>query len=298
MGLGMLRIALDVAQHHDLLSAQLSIRNNLASFLAVRNLADARRHAQAGLALAERLGERSHASYLRATYAHICWHAGDWDELSDDEDIAGLAAFQGTLLYVNAVQLFRGESVHHVGGQEIGPDPQWQAVDEARQGVAAWAGGDPVGAQAALLRAVEAMHPLSEFDDDFPAIWALMMEAGCELGGTPAAESWLTQVAEAPRGMIPIVLRALLPYFRARMGQGGSQTAIESDFVEAAAALRTFGAPLWLGLTLLRHAEYLISVGQGESATGQLDEAEQIFTTLRATPWIEKARHARAFAIR
>jgi hypothetical protein len=98
--------------------------------------------------------------------------------------------------------------------------------------------------------------------------------------------------------MLPALLRALLPYFRARLAQGGNQTVIEADFVEAATALRAFGTPIWLGLTLLRHAEYLISAGQGESATELLDEAEEIFSTLRAAPWIAKAQHARAFAIR
>jgi tetratricopeptide (TPR) repeat protein len=298
MGLGMLRIALDVARAHDLVFAELSIRNNLASFSAARNLAEARRHVQAGLALSQRLGERSNASYLHATHAHICWEAGAWDEAAEGEVGVELAAFEGTAFYLNAIRLFRGETVEDAAPQSGSPDPQWLALIEAHHALAAWSAGDVSTAHAGLVSAVVAMHPMTDFDDDFPSLWALMMEAGCDAGGTPEATAWLARVADAPRGMLPTAIRALLPYFRARLARDGSRTAIESDFVEAATALRAYGSPLWLALALLRHAEYLIAVGEGEAATGQLDEAEQIFIGLRAAPWIDRARHARAFAIR
>jgi hypothetical protein len=298
MGLGVLRIALEVAQGHDLVASELNVRNNLASFSAARNLAEARVHAEAGLALCQRLGEHSNAVYLGATFAHICWGSGDWDGIALDEYASELVAYQGTLFYLDAVRLFRGEAAEDLGAQDVMRDPQWQSIVAARKALAAWAVGDVRAAHAEFVGAVDAMHQMSEFDDDFPSLWALMMEAGCEAGGTAETTAWLARVAEAPRGMLPALLRALLPYFRARLAQGGNQTAIEADFVEAATALRAFGTPIWLGLTLLRHAEYLISAGQGESATELLDEAEEIFSTLRAAPWIAKAQHARAFAIR
>jgi class 3 adenylate cyclase/tetratricopeptide (TPR) repeat protein len=299
MGLGVLRIALEVAQEHELISAELGVRNNLASFSAARNLVEARAHAEAGLALCQRLGERSNAAYLGATLAHICFTSGDWNAIVLDDFPAELLAYQGVVFYVDAVRLFRGEAAYALSAPDVTTDPQWQAVLAARRAIAAWAGGDADVAHAGLVGAVDGLHRLVEFDDDFPSLWALMMEAGCDVGGTSDTTAWLARVSEAPRGMLPTLVRALLPYFRARLARNGSnQTEVEADFAEAAAALRSFGAPLWLALALLRHGEYLISVGQGESATTLLDDAEELFGSLGATPWTVKAQHARTFAIR
>jgi hypothetical protein len=92
-------------------------------------------------------------------------------------------------------------------------------------------------------------------------------------------------------------LRALVPYFRARLLHADDGL-IDADFTEAAVGLRAFGAPYWLARCLLDHADFLIAANRAEAATGLLDEAERIFTTLRATPWIERTQRSLTLAVR
>jgi len=42
----------------------------------------------------------------------------------------------------------------------------------------------------------------------------------------------------------------------------GQHETVECDFVAAAKALREFGAPYWLGRTLLEYAEWLTACGR------------------------------------
>jgi len=300
MGLGMLRIALDVTREHDLGAAQLNVRNNLACFLATRRPSDALPHAREGLALAERLGDRAIEIWLRGTAFHLYWITGDWDAVDrglvatgDEHTIAAVQEF-----YCDAVDLFRGELVANAAEVAGEIDVQWRSAVLGRAALQAWAGQDHSRAVALLADAVRVLHQLVEFDDDFPSYWSLMLEAACDAGGHPEADRWLDIVLRAPRGQVPTMLRALAPYFRARLARSNDPVAVEADYLEAVAALRSFGTPLWLGLALLRHAEWLVSQGRGEAATAQLDEAEQIFWSLRAVPLAERARQARAYAIR
>src|SRR5947209_12201682 len=94
-GLGLLRIALDVARNHDLPTAQVIPLNNLASFLAARDVTAARAYAEEGLALARMMGDQDSGSYLRGTASFIYWLCGDWDALrilaTDDQGMSDFA---------------------------------------------------------------------------------------------------------------------------------------------------------------------------------------------------------------
>ena len=58
MGLGLLRVSLDLARELDQPKIQLRPLNNLVSFLATRDLVAARGYAEEGLAIVRRLGDR------------------------------------------------------------------------------------------------------------------------------------------------------------------------------------------------------------------------------------------------
>jgi hypothetical protein len=149
-----------------------------------------------------------------------------------------------------------------------------------------------------MAQAVDIFFNYLGLDDDFPVFWSTLMDFAASAGHNEIAEHWLTVVAETPRGRQPRLIRALVPYFRARLSQGGDAHLVDGDFGDAADALRGYGAPYWLARCLLEHAEFLIDSNQVEATNDMLDEAEQIFTTLRATPWIDRARRARALAVR
>jgi len=99
---------------------------------------------------------------------------------------------------------------------------------------------------------------------------------------------------------VPPLLRALVPYFRARLGAvtAADDSLVDADFSSAAAALGAFGTPYWRARCLLDHAEWLGDHSRVTDATALADEAERIFTSLRATPWVDRAQKARALTVR
>ena len=46
--------------------------------------------------------------------------------------------------------------------------------------------------------------------------------------------------------------------------------------------------PFWLGVTILEHAEWLLSVGRGDAAASLVAEAREIFQRLEARPWLDR----------
>jgi tetratricopeptide (TPR) repeat protein len=298
MGLGMLQIALSVARDHDLGAAQLNVRNNLASFLATRRPAEARGHVEEGLALARRLGERELEMWLYGTAAHVYWVSGAWEAFERISADGSDHATGATDFYGDAVALRRGVLQPQPLVVRDDADPQWRAAMIGRRGLAAWQGGETATAATLLGEASGLLQQLVEFDDDFPSYWALCLEAACDADERHFGRGWLHAVTSAPKGKLPTVVRVLIPYFRARLAAEADAVTVESDYLAASSALRDFGAPMWLGLALLRHAQWLIAQGRGDAATALLDEAEQIFGTLRAVPDLDRTRQARAFAIR
>ena len=103
------------------------------------------------------------------------------------------------------------------------------------------------------VTAVTVAPPLSEARD-----------VACDAGGQADAEAWLDAVEAVQRGRIPTAVRALVPYFRARVTRESDAVAVETDFKQAVAAIRSYGAPL----------------------------------SLQAEPLVPKTRQARAYAIR
>jgi class 3 adenylate cyclase/tetratricopeptide (TPR) repeat protein len=298
MGLGLLRVALEVSLEHDLTYSQLQVRNNLAAFLSCRRPTDALDHVEKGLALAERLGEGQSRQWLAGTSAHIYWILGEWDRLDLSTASTEFGMRQFYLYYLDAVALFRGDLQPEDVEIDDDIDPQWRASIYGRAALSAWAAGDPAAAASQFVEAVTDIHRACAFDDDFPSFWSLMLEAAGDAGGHPGAERWLDAVVAAQPGQLPTMVRALIPYFRARLAHAADPVVVETDYQQAITRLRSFGTPLWLGLALMRYAEWLIAQGRGEDAMTGLDEAEQVFSSLRAEPLVEQSRQARAFAIR
>jgi hypothetical protein len=302
MGLGMLRVALDVARDNDLPRAQLIPLNNLASFLAGRDIEQARRYAEDGLALSRRLGEEDVGQYLAATAAYVYWLGGRWDDLLALE-IHGGDSWLGIAgnVYRGLALLARGEPVSH---PELTDDTvtavQLVSSITATRALARLAADDLPGAFAAARETIETYIDFGGLDDDFPTFWCLLLDVALAAGELDTAETWLRRVADAARGQLSKVLRALVPYFRARLGaaNGGDEALVDADFETGASDLAAFGAPYWHARCLLEHAEWLSERGRATEATALVDDAERIFTSLRAAPWVERTRKARALALR
>jgi hypothetical protein len=100
----------------------------------------------------------------------------------------------------------------------------------------------------------------------------------------------LALVTARPHGHITPYIRCQLPRVRAVINAAaGRHESVERDFVAAAKALREFGAPYWLGRTLLEHAEWLTANGREIEAPALAAEAARIFEEFGARPWFERA---------
>jgi class 3 adenylate cyclase/tetratricopeptide (TPR) repeat protein len=303
MGLGLIRVALDVAREHDLMKAELIPLNNLASFQAARDLTLARQYVDEGLALARRLGDLDTGAYLLSTAASVYCLCGAWDEifqLATDAEMDGTKGMTSVLTaYATVVQLARGEAVSApVGEEEHELGPQLLAAQLMARAAAAWSTGNRAQAVEWMDQAVDAYHQFGGLDDDFPTYWSTFLDFAVADGRLDRANHWLRLAAETPRGRQPLLVRALIPYFRARLNRDGDANLVDGDFAEATEALRAYGAPYWLARSLLEHAEFLVEANRVEASTRQLDEAEQLFAGLAATPWVERCRRARALAVR
>jgi hypothetical protein len=162
------------------------------------------------------------------------------------------------------------------------------------------AAGDRAAAFASAVEALERFYEYGGYDDDFPTYWSLLLDVALSAQELDSADHWLRVVADAPRGQLTHVLRALVPYFRARLGaaSGVDAALIDADFASGTASLAAFGAPYWHARCLLDHGEWLTDQGRTPEATAFVDEAERLFTKLRATPWVDRTRKARALTLR
>src|SRR5262249_61125133 len=79
MGLGLLRVSLDLARELDDPTIRLKPLNNLVSFLATRDLRAAIPYAEEGLAVVRRLRDREWGISLGGSVMHVSWTTGRWD---------------------------------------------------------------------------------------------------------------------------------------------------------------------------------------------------------------------------
>jgi tetratricopeptide (TPR) repeat protein len=303
-GLGMLRIALDVAREHEVPSAELAVLNNLASFEAARDITAARGYAEEGLTLVRRLGDYDAGGYLLATASFVYWLAGEWDRLEPLAADARGDTFTTAVqtVYVTLARVSRGEAAPEPPSGEGDPDRsvQLRAAVQSLRAIHAMNEGDTDGAADHATRAVEIYQDFGGLDDDFPTYWCLAIDTSLSAGRLDVAGTWLRRISEAPRGTLSPLMRGLIPYFRARLGvaDGGDEALVSADFATAATALEEFGTPYWQGRCLLEHGEWAARQGQDAAARTLIDEAARIFAGLRATPWLARAERARALALR
>jgi hypothetical protein len=300
MGLGLLRVSLELARKLDDPATQMRPLNNLGSFLATRDVVAARDYLTEGIAVASRLGDAEWISYLHSTAVHIHWNAGDWDAVLQTVDqldalVESTASKGLARLYINSVHRARGV-----------PEEQFQLSDaltgehgdlaiEMVRGAFEAAGARRTGklddAAAASSAALEHARAVSGIDDDFTLFWVTALDDQLAAAKLDEAERILAVIAEAPRGHVATLLRALVPFMRARLNTArGVDENVEADFRQAAEALRSFGAPFYLARTLVDHAEWLDGRGRVAEAMPIAAEARDLLAGLKATPWLERAQ--------
>ncbi len=112
------------------------------------------------------------------------------------------------------------------------------------------------------------------------------IEAALSLGERERAEELVTMIDATPAGLRPPYLAAHAARFRARLA--GTDESAEAGFRTAAGGFREIGVVFWLAVTLLEHAEWLVSQGRADEAGPLLAEARETFERLGTTPWLER----------
>ena len=294
------RQALELALEHELVSQALATYNNLANMpLQHDRFADAVEIAKRGLALATERGDRRWQEALSVNIAFARMAMGEWDELPDLTD-SGAVPFTGLqrlayLAVLARVHAARGntatiEQILNLAGEQAGSSNIEYAVG-------------PIVARAIALRALgrdlEALQtalPIATGPPEIPneVRREAYVEAGLAafaVGDEQAIEELIGFVAAMPPVKRTPLLRAGAARFAGLLAQrrGDTNTADE-QLTEATRELREIGAPFVLVQVLLDHAELLHADGRGEEAAAPLAEAIEVFTRLRATPYLERAQ--------
>jgi tetratricopeptide (TPR) repeat protein len=301
MGLGLLQVSLDLARRTDDPKLQLRPLNNLVSFLAARDPVLARQHAEAGIAIVHRIGDRDWGEYVLASAAHVYWNLGAWDDaLTVIAEAASGLTVQGNstgpvgMVYAATIEDARGTPtaltppVPELSGEH--PDAMLDAGIMLVEAVVSRRAGDLTKAAELSAGAFDKCHRASGIDDDFPIFWVTAIDDQVAVNEVERARGMVSVVEDSPRGLVPALQAGLLPWLRARVNiLAGDQSNLETDFQTAETKLRQFGAPFYLARALLDHAEWLDRLGNVAAAMPLAAEALELLTSLRAEAWSPRA---------
>jgi hypothetical protein len=301
MGLGLLQVSMDLARDLGDPTTQLRPLNNLVSFLATRDARRACAYAEEGIAIVRRLGDRQWGAYMLGSAANVYWNAGRWDDIvaigkdhliEVQDDFSPLRAL--LFSYLSAVQQARGLAVYVPQLTDMPSGMRADVILEAAQALltsyARRAAGDVHGAAALSAQSVTLMVAASGIDDDFPLFWTTALDDQFEIGDVATARSIVDHVANAPIGHVTLLLRAMLPWMKARLAvAAGERLDSDAAYIASEQALREFGAPFYLAKALLDHASWLEAQGDVVVAQVCLAEARELLAGLGATPWLARA---------
>jgi class 3 adenylate cyclase/tetratricopeptide (TPR) repeat protein len=295
--------ALAIALEHDLHPAALRAYNNLAWVLEMHDRLDASYALnEQALAHARRVGDRGQEILFGGDGVYFLYLVGKWDEAiaraEEFEEVAATARAQLGPRDVILVHIHRGRPdvarawwtrVTTEGRPE---DPQGDAAARAHEAQILRAEGNP---RAALSLADDVFSggrgQLSLNHQHVKLATAELLECALALGDTAKAEEVLEVLDGLQPGELTPLYRGLRARFRGRLTTGPAAAA---HFREAEEVYESLGAPFFLAVTQLEHAESLEAQGPSGEAEALRAAARAVFERLGATPWLERADRASA----
>jgi class 3 adenylate cyclase/tetratricopeptide (TPR) repeat protein len=307
----LLRHALQVSLEHNLSGSALRALNNLSSCAGgIERFDEAAQAADQGLELARRLGDRSWEFKFLVGGISIDVMLGGWDEAlrraeafeSSGEDIA---AFQGIVVeLLPAIMVYAARGDLDAANGVLDRAPRLEEVEDVQvrlevafsTSVVRRAEGRLKEALELALAAAEARQGASISAGGSLKLAIVAVVENCldleDLSGAGEALGWLEAL---PPGHVTPFLRGAIPRLHARIAAArGEDEPIDAWFKAAVEAFRAVRMPFFQAVTLLEHAEWLIGRGRAKEAGPALNEAHEIFQTLRARPWLERAERASA----
>jgi class 3 adenylate cyclase/tetratricopeptide (TPR) repeat protein len=294
------RQCLELALDHELTGEALRNYNNLANIpLQQDRFAEAVAIAEPGLTLATERGNRRWEQSLSSLIASAKVAMGQWDglpELSDAGELpfSGLArlAYMPALARVTAARGDTGalREILKLAGEHAGSSNiEYAAAPVVALAIALRAlGRDTEALQAAVPIAI---GPPEIPNEDRREAYVEAGLSALAVGDERAVEQLAEFVADLPPVKRSPLLRAGAARFTGLLAARRGDTDIAGEQLnEATRELRAIDAPFVLAQILLEHAEVLHADGRDDQAAPLLIEATEIFTRLRATPYLERAQ--------
>lgn len=298
----LMRHALEFAKRHDLVTSGLRAQFNLVEYLMTGD--DPQEGAAVGLmglSMARRVGNR-HYERLIAENVIVCLtELGRWDEAVElllqqrTGRLTGLA--WESCGCIARIHLARGDkesakrllsSMEHIAAD----DPQLQVAELVFRGRLCLGEGDPAAAIAHAMDAVEYRHTIGVRRNGMDLAYSLAMEAARAAGRKDVLDELLAQCDARNPGDRSARLTANVARFKAwQAAERGDATRADALFVEAEAAFRLIPAVYDLAVTLVEHAEWLVTNDAVDDAGPIADEARRILEDLQARPMLDRLNH-------
>ena len=304
---GLLKHALTVALEYDAVQAALRAYTNLSNLMWSRDrYAEARAFEERGRELAQRTGYRGAWWFLGGHVSQILYLTGAWDELEDlwresdphrDEPGVEFGLIGIDYDWGLVCGLARGDVdefarlMEPMRKYEHGGDFQGRNFANLMLSQLALLRGDPTEAVERSERILNARDVLGPAHWEFKAGVEVALQAALATDDLQRAETVLARARATSPGELTPNLEGTVAAYGARIEarRGGDPSLIEEGFRRAEQIFLEIGDPFRRGQHLLAHAEWLATTDRSGEALVIAGDAAEIFRTLRATPWIERA---------
>jgi class 3 adenylate cyclase/tetratricopeptide (TPR) repeat protein len=294
--------AVDVAERHELAEIHHRALHNLSELAILWDQADARRSAEAALAVARRRGDRYGAGITANGLMALHLYAGRWDELESlarelldpDPHRPGAEFCHEPLLFLHAL---RGEgdaatvALDQLVGWKDSDDPEFRSAYDACVIATRLAEGRPAEALEHGLRTLApAMQTATPAYRSVRDGWPDALHAALRLARHDARRI-IALLADLPPGHVPPYLRAQLARGQALLGAAeGDHDTVEHDLIEAIESFDGLGYPYWHAVAQTDLAAWLIDQHRADEAGALLEHATATLTMLRAAPALTRAQ--------
>jgi class 3 adenylate cyclase/tetratricopeptide (TPR) repeat protein len=301
-GIILLRRALEIALEHDLTAATVRAYNNLgAAASQVDRFEEVLEIGRQGLELARRTGDHMwEVSFMTGDIGELMY-LGRWDEaverlgLVDLQDEAVVDIVRTGLSPLVALFVHRGESERAgevlalMTDMERSQDVQVRAVYRVAHAPLLRAEGRN---GEALAAAEEAFATRTEFGVRASHVKEALVEAveaAFALGDLGKVEELLGVIEALRPGELTPYVQAQGARFGARLAAArGEIERVEAGFDAAARQFGDLSMPFARSVTMLEHAEWLITQDRAVEAEPLLEQARATFEQLKASPWLER----------
>jgi class 3 adenylate cyclase/tetratricopeptide (TPR) repeat protein len=302
--------ALELARRHGLGPQEENAIISLADVAMTSDLPQAIEWGEAGMAMAQRRGNRYGETVCASNLLYALLYAGEWARaerlLAELFESAGPDRPQAEFLHSRAAMLaaWRGDRDTAAAALErMSGLTDSDSLDDVctlasiRALLAAVDGRDAEALTHAQV-VIDRLHvSLSVRNEAVRPTWVVAMEALLRLGDVAKAEALLAKVADLPPGFVSPYLHAEAARFGARIAaQRGDAGAAERGFASAEEQLAALGYRYWLARARLDHAEWLRGTEAGRAAE-LATAAAATFEELAAGPWAQRAKAVAVVAV-